>query len=44
MFYDFTSVILTHIIDEEENWFPIMINKINNPEMKIDSKVLHKIA
>jgi hypothetical protein len=44
MFYNFTSVILTHIIDEEENWFPILIKKLHNPHLEIDDKVLHKIA
>jgi hypothetical protein len=44
MFYNFTSLIITHILDEEENWFPLLIKKINNPNLDIDSKVLHKIA
>ncbi len=44
LFYEFTSVILIHIIDEEENWFPLIIKKLNNPEIEMDSKILYKIA
>jgi len=44
MFYNFTSVIITHILDEEENWFPLLIKKIHDPFLEVDSKVLHKIA